>query len=148
MVVGGMGGLLAACARAKSGSSVPTPVVRSATIEVWKLAQSQVDEPAYKNLFDLLRREVPQVTPNVVEAGGIDKLQTTMAAGTPPDIASAIILELGTIYARNLAIPAHELLRRTKTWQPEGFLPGLRASHSYKGQMVTVPMVTGKVLRR
>ena len=141
------GGLAAACtAGAGSGGGMTggtqAPAAQPVTVQVWQLPNSQPDEAAYKNLFETLRREAPHVTVDLQAGGAIDKLQTAMAAGTPPDIGRNNILELGTIFARGLAVPAAQALKGVKGWQPEGFLAGLRASHTYKGEMMTVPMVT------
>ncbi len=143
--VTGFGGLMAATCRTGSGdgsSTAAKPVAAPVTIDVNAIPTTQPSDVAYRNLADLLKREVPNLTANINPSASLDKLQTMMAAGTPPDISGAIILELGTIYARNLAVPAHEVLKGTKTWQPDGFLPGLKASHSFKGELVTIPMVT------
>jgi ABC-type glycerol-3-phosphate transport system substrate-binding protein len=117
-------------------------VAQPVKIEVWALSNSVPGEPAYKNLLATLQKEAPHVTAEVVAGGNLTQLQNFMSAGTPPDIARAIILDLGTIYARNLAVPAAQALKGSRFWLPDAFLPGLRGSHSFKGELVAVPMVT------
>ncbi len=91
------------------------------------------DLPRFKNLLEAFKSENPQVTISAVTGGNLTKLQTVIAAGTPPDVGTAIIADQPTLGPKGLVEPVSLALKGQRGWAPEGFLPGLKAAHTFKG---------------
>jgi multiple sugar transport system substrate-binding protein len=112
--------------------------VPASRLDLWPLAEGR----ALEALIERFRQNAPQVTVNREDGANLTKVQTALAAGTPPDIAGAIIANLGDIASRGMAESLTQLLRGQRGWQPDGFLPGLKAVHNSKGELFAAPYIT------
>jgi ABC-type glycerol-3-phosphate transport system substrate-binding protein len=107
-------------------------------LDLWPIAEGK----ALDNLLERFRANAPQITVNREDGTSLTKVQAALAAGTPPDVAGAIIANLGDIISRGLAESLTQLLKGQRGWQPEGIPPGLRAVHSFRGELLASPYVT------
>jgi multiple sugar transport system substrate-binding protein len=131
--------LLAACAgsTAGSGETRPAATLQPVTLEVWM----NPDLPQFKDQAEAFERQAPRVTVNAVAGGNLTKLQAALAGGTPPDVGTAIIADQPTLGPKGLAEPVSRALKGQRGWSPEGFLPGLTAAHTFKGELIAAPYI-------
>ncbi len=131
-------GVLAACAVPGATEGPATSSVVPSRLDFWPANEGK----AVDVLLERFRANAPQITINREEGGNLTKVQTALAAGTPPDIAAAIIANLGDIASKDLSENLTQLLKGQRGWQPDGFLPGLKAVHGVKGELFAAPYVT------
>ncbi|MBI3971644.1 MAG: extracellular solute-binding protein [Chloroflexi bacterium] len=112
--------------------------VPASRLDVWPLNEGK----AVDILLERFKQNAPQITVNREDGANLTKVQTALAAGTPPDIAGAIIANLGDIASKGMAESLTQLLKSQRGWQPDGFLPGLKAVHSQRGELFAAPYIT------
>ena len=135
--VTGATGVLAACAGSTGGKEPPPVTLQPVTLEVW----ANPDALQFKNQAEAFKKQNPSVSVNTVAGGNLTKLQAALAAGTPPDIGTAIIADQPTLGPKGLAEPVSQALKGQKGWAPDGYLPGLKAAHTFKGELVAAPYI-------
>ena len=145
--IGGGAGL-AACRSADApgtgGGESASLVSKPVTIEVGHPFTPENPDADGRYMPTLLQR-LPELSPNLKVQENIDagppKLIAMAAAGTPPDVAAAYVLQ-GTTYAsQKLAVPLESLLKSAKDWSADDFIEGAREAFTYGSDLLFAPFL-------
>jgi multiple sugar transport system substrate-binding protein len=138
------GGALSACAAgggSGGGGSAPPAARGPATIEY--LYQSDSLWEKDKLVLEPFQKAAPQVTVTPVPTGTnrLDKLQSLLAAGTPPDSGWLNIIEVPNMVELGAVLPAEDWLKRDwRAMDGDDVYPGAWEAVSWKGKRYGTPL--------
>ncbi len=142
-------GVLAACStqpqHEKSTEGGGSLVTKLTTIEVAHTFTPE-NPDADGRYMPVLVQRVQQISPNLKIQENTDgispqKVITLAAAGTPPDVSMAYVLQGATYAAQKLAVPLEPLLKTAKDWSAADFVEGAKEAYLYNKELLFAPFL-------
>ena len=143
---GGLGAMLAACARSDAGPGQAKQTNPPLTLEYWhnKAQPEGQDVTAITGKYNDLSG--PTRVNELFQGNGatlLTKLKASLAAGTPPDVTYGFGSWMPAFAEQGALVPADDMLKRLGGPRKENFFPALVTGQTWKGKLQALPYGTG-----